>query len=650
MLIPILPPTCPSYLLPAPPTSSSLPLLSPPPCPSYLLLPARPLLPVHQVRVCPKRRQTLLFSATMSGEVQQLASLSLNLPVRLSADASMQRPRTLEEETKLLCSSPCHAFVMHPHPTPSSPTPSSPTPSSPSPDQSGSGAIVSRGRQRGHAARCVLWLLKTKPMLPTHSSPCSKSTQKSPRLKSRLLSRLKSLLKTKSMLPTHSSPCHPPILPHSLFPLSLLLLSLLPLFLLPHSLLPPLFQSDSGSEGGTEGGSEGRGAGDSRRGEKRSKAQGGGGVIVFSGRKVEAHRLKIIFGLLGWRAAELHGNLTQAMRLDALERFRTHDVDFLIATDVAARGLDIAGVQTVVNYHTPREITNYVHRVGRTARAGKIGSSVTFVGEKDRRLLKAMTRRAGRKLKQRQIAQAAVERWRQRVEGMERDVAAVMKQETEERVLRKAEMEAVKAENMLTHRDEIFAKPKRTWFQSKREKEAVAEAAKAVADAEEEGGEGASGKGGGKGGGKVLSLEEVQEKRRKEKMKKQREKSLPRKKRRKLEAERQAQEEEAEAQEFGLDDEKPKAGKTRADLAYRKAKAIKSAERLRAAGKIVSLPKAGGRAAGKKPKQKTQSRSREMKDLFQTDMAKGKGGGAGGAGGEVRGKGKAGGTFKSKKR
>ncbi|CAI7814819.1 unnamed protein product [Closterium sp. NIES-53] len=362
------------------------------------------------VRVCPKRRQTLLFSATMSGEVQQLASLSLNLPVRLSADASMQRPRTLEEE-------------------------------------------VIRVRSSQEADREAMLL-----------AVCSRLAQ----------------------------------------------------------------TAGAGSEGGTEGGSEGREAGDSRRGEKRSKAQGGGGVIVFSGRKVEAHRLKIIFGLLGWRAAELHGNLTQAMRLDALERFRTHDVDFLIATDVAARGLDIAGVQTVVNYHTPREITNYVHRVGRTARAGKIGSSVTFVGEKDRRLLKAMTRRAGRKLKQRQIAQAAVERWRQRVEGMERDVAAVMKQEKEERVLRKAEMEAVKAENMLTHRDEIFAKPKRTWFQSKREKEAVAEAAKAVADAEEEGGEGASGKGasgkgGGKGGGKVLSLEEVQEKRRKEKMKKQRE-------------------------------------------------------------------------------------------------------------------------------
>ncbi|GJP47519.1 hypothetical protein CLOM_g6704, partial [Closterium sp. NIES-68] len=106
--------------------------------------------------------------------------------------------------------------------------------------------------------------------------------------------------------------------------------------------------------------------------------------------------------------------------------------------------------------------------------------------------------------------------------------------------------------------------------------------------------------------------------------------------------------EEAEAQEFGLDEPsspsasgsrnaKPK--KSIADLAYRKAKAIKSAERLRAAGKIVSLPKAGGRAAAKKPKQHTPSRSREMKDLFQADVAKGKGGeGQGeGQGGKRRG-------------
>lgn len=72
--------------------------------------------------------------------------------------------------------------------------------------------------------------------------------------------------------------------------------------------------------------------------------------IIFCARKVEAHRLKIVFGLLGLRAAELHGNMRQRERLEALEQFRDNEVDFLIATDVAARGLDIVGVRSVINY------------------------------------------------------------------------------------------------------------------------------------------------------------------------------------------------------------------------------------------------------------------------------------------------------------
>lgn len=65
-------------------------------------------------------------------------------------------------------------------------------------------------------------------------------------------------------------------------------------------------------------------------------------------------RLKILFGLAGLRAAELHGNLTQAMRLQALETFRQQEADYLICTDVAARGLDIQGVETVINFDCPK--------------------------------------------------------------------------------------------------------------------------------------------------------------------------------------------------------------------------------------------------------------------------------------------------------
>jgi ATP-dependent RNA helicase DDX27 len=102
-------------------------------------------------------------------------------------------------------------------------------------------------------------------------------------------------------------------------------------------------------------------------------------TIIFFGSKVAAHNMKIVFGLLGLKAAELHGDLSQLQRLEALEQFRDHKVDFLLATDLASRGLDIAGVKTVINYDMPKSYQQYVHRVGRTARAEANGRLVSIL-------------------------------------------------------------------------------------------------------------------------------------------------------------------------------------------------------------------------------------------------------------------------------
>ncbi|XP_076950948.1 DEAD-box ATP-dependent RNA helicase 28-like [Bidens hawaiensis] len=324
-------------------------------------------------------------------------------------------------------------------------------------------------------------------------------------------------------------------------------------------------------------------------------------VIIFSGTKQAAHRLKILFGLAGFKAAELHGNLTQAQRLDALELFRRQEADFLIATNVAARGLDIIGVQTVINYECPRDLTSYVHRVGRTARAGREGYAVTFVTDNDRSLLKAIVKRAGSKLKSRIVAEQSITKWSQIIEQMEDQVATVLREEREEMALRRAEMEADKAENMITHRDEIFARPKRTWFVSEKEKKLVANAGKETEKGSKK---------------KVMSAEEAEERKKKEKKKREHERNLPRKKRRRLEASREMLEDEAE-DEGNNRNKKEKLGMSLVDLAYKRAKAAKGAKKAADAGKAVRTNKKGA----KKSSHSGKSRPEEMKELFQSDMS-----------------------------
>ncbi|KAG0244014.1 P-loop containing nucleoside triphosphate hydrolase protein [Mortierella sp. GBAus27b] len=204
-------------------------------------------------------------------------------------------------------------------------------------------------------------------------------------------------------------------------------------------------------------------------------------VIIFFRSKAAAHQMKITFGLMGLRAAELHGNLTQEQRLASLEEFRDGRVDFLLATDLASRGLDIKGIDTVINFNMPQNYTIYQHRVGRTARAGRNGRAVTLAGENDRKLLKMAIKNADKKsVKHRVIPQDVVTRYRERVQGMTESVKEILSEEKEEKALRQAEMEMRKSQNLLKHEDEIYSRPAKTWFQTTDEKKTAADASKAA--------------------------------------------------------------------------------------------------------------------------------------------------------------------------
>ncbi|KAI8867299.1 DEAD-domain-containing protein [Ramicandelaber brevisporus] len=195
--------------------------------------------------------------------------------------------------------------------------------------------------------------------------------------------------------------------------------------------------------------------------------------IIFFRSKAAAHQMKILLGLLGISAGELHGDLTQEQRLDSLEQFRDGRVDFMLATDLAARGIDIQGVEGVINYNMPTSFAQYQHRVGRTARANRSGVSVTLVGENDRKMLKMAIKNSASadQVKQRVIPPETISKYKKKIEVLSEQVKEILQDEKTEKQLRQAEMEVKKAQNLLDHSKEIQARPKRTWFQSNEEKD-----------------------------------------------------------------------------------------------------------------------------------------------------------------------------------
>ena len=102
-------------------------------------------------------------------------------------------------------------------------------------------------------------------------------------------------------------------------------------------------------------------------------------TLVFVRTKRGADRLVKRLGAQNVRAVAMHGDKSQSQREKALARFESGHVDTLVATDVAARGIDVAGVTHVINYDAPDAREDYVHRIGRTARAGASGVGITFV-------------------------------------------------------------------------------------------------------------------------------------------------------------------------------------------------------------------------------------------------------------------------------
>lgn len=121
-------------------------------------------------------------------------------------------------------------------------------------------------------------------------------------------------------------------------------------------------------------------------------------VIVFTNTKRRAAWVKDRLRDAKIQAEEIHGDITQSQREKTLSRYRDGDFPVLVATDVAARGLDISSITHVVNYDLPEAAEDYIHRIGRTGRAGRSGVAFSFVSEEQRFLIKDIERLIGRAL------------------------------------------------------------------------------------------------------------------------------------------------------------------------------------------------------------------------------------------------------------
>ncbi|KQN03102.1 MULTISPECIES: DEAD/DEAH box helicase [Sphingomonas] len=162
-------------------------------------------------------------------------------------------------------------------------------------------------------------------------------------------------------------------------------------------------------------------------------------AIIFCNRKTTVRDLNKVLKQAGYKSGEIHGDMEQPQRLAELELFKTGAVTILVASDVAARGLDIKGVSTVFNYDAPWHPDDYVHRIGRTGRAGATGTAYTFVAPDDAENIVNIEKLTGQTIERLKVAEpkaapVAVEadeeaprrdRSRNRRSGRSEDVAPV---------------------------------------------------------------------------------------------------------------------------------------------------------------------------------------------------------------------------------
>ncbi|OLL25048.1 ATP-dependent RNA helicase DBP8 [Neolecta irregularis DAH-3] len=160
-------------------------------------------------------------------------------------------------------------------------------------------------------------------------------------------------------------------------------------------------------------------------------------IIIFTNTIRTATVLPLLLRKLEYRVTSLNSSLSQQIRIDNLHRFRASAARILVATDVASRGLDIPVVDLVINYELPRDPDDYIHRVGRTARAGRGGEAVSIVTERDVLLVKSIEERVGSEMEKVEIKDKHVLEVAVKVSGMKREAILEIEKNEDRRIGKK---------------------------------------------------------------------------------------------------------------------------------------------------------------------------------------------------------------------
>ena len=196
-------------------------------------------------------------------------------------------------------------------------------------------------------------------------------------------------------------------------------------------------------------------------------------TIIFFNTKQDVHKCVLYFKKFGLDSCtELHGNKSQTERIKSLDDFQKGNVKFLLATDIAGRGIDIEKVKCVINFQMPLIGERYIHRVGRTARKGYVGEAITICDDKERLVLKKVFKKEKIEInvKPLKIKNEEIKDLYKKIMNIKDDIEEKLVDEKAEKQFEMAEKDIEKTMNIKLHQNEINNRPKKIWYETTKEK------------------------------------------------------------------------------------------------------------------------------------------------------------------------------------